>query len=1229
VRSTLSGDDRARAFELTIAGLLFAVGAYWAAAPLGALAGSMAANFLSKLGLEGSRLWLSGGQINGHIARALRDAFRKAVRQLKTEWEKSGHVGLDRKDHAVAERTLLQFDDLKKKAERLLAGGSLASLLQDDEVTALAQGRTDPTKLIEEWIASYFFGHDEQFIEFLQKRLALTWAECFGEELKNPQTGTEAWRAYQLAVNRRAEQYFKDLAAQSQKNAEALAKNAKALAWIRQRIKILNDRAWNGDDESTRLLDVKLTDIRKRLDQIYEVVVETRDVSKQSLAVSTEGLAVSRQTLAAVQRLGPSGAAAHRTTRAPLTQEQLDAKCAEYLGRLREKCRHVDLRDDGATGDVKLELGDVYTKLRASDPTRAHEGLAGEEGRDGGPMEGTQTTARDNSVDLSTVFPRHPHIALVGDPGAGKSTFLRYVALYCAVGCTGTNAEKSDAKKRLGWPQEKELPFPLLARFEEFARYLQDDGESDKSTGGKASGDGIDARDASPRPLYRFLERELAGHAWTDDTSPLLHLARMRPVVFLLDGLDEIADDALRERVREIVDTATIALACLTREKPEDARFLATCRTAPYVGRTEFDPTFEKFTLLPWGEKERADFVRRWVEALAKTSQGRARWAGSTQKKYEDGLLNAIENLPVEQDVTGNPLIVHLLAYVYDPKTGLPTQRAALYDRVVEKLLVRRKEQSVAQHAWIIEGLRSVHARTPQNDSPYTSIVERLARLEKPPKAQQVQKAEREIVTHDFRRRAFGALALHAMCAEQGKPAAELEKGEARTALDLPERDADTFLRWEALYSSIVVERTRGTYAFWHGTFRDFLAADALRAMGGQQEWWDTLQPHLFESEWRIATLFLAGIIGQQDGRKAVVGFLERILTAHASDLAAHARAVGLVREILREVGLLDDRATLKALEYETHACAAAACFERGAPRVEERFRVEVGEALEQCGEDPLKRECVQRVEAPDHPGMVLIHGGRFLMGAQARDPNEPGYDPEAFPDEDPPHPVDVLPFYIDIFPVTVAQYATFVDAGTDGYLRRENWRSGGWEWRQREERLRPDWWDGQRVHPTRPVVGVRWYEADAYARWCGKRLPTEAEWEFAARGPGEQPRTYPWERRGEPPRAAPPTEQQANFDMRVGHPTPVGLYPAGATPEGVYDLAGNVWEWCEDAYAQYGSPRPPYGSAARVMRGGSFYYDARDLRAVCRLDVHPESDFVDVGFRCVVSVAGGQTSGS
>ena len=125
-------------------------------------------------------------------------------------------------------------------------------------------------------------------------------------------------------------------------------------------------------------------------------------------------------------------------------------------------------------------------------------------------------------------------------------------------------------------------------------------------------------------------------------------------------------------------------------------------------------------------------------------------------------------------------------------------------------------------------------------------------------------------------------------------------------------------------------------------------------------------------------------------------------------------------------------------------------------------------------------------------------------------------------------------------------------------------------------------------------MVGVSWYEAAAYCAWAGGRLPTEAEWERAARGPLSA--RYPW---GDEP---PLDHSRANYEMQVGHPTPVGLYPRGNSVEGLCDLLGNVWEWCGDWYGAYAAasqenPTGPQSGEQKIVRGGSWYVIPRNVR--------------------------------
>ena len=173
--------------------------------------------------------------------------------------------------------------------------------------------------------------------------------------------------------------------------------------------------------------------------------------------------------------------------------------------------------------------------------------------------------------------------------------------------------------------------------------------------------------------------------------------------------------------------------------------------------------------------------------------------------------------------------------------------------------------------------------------------------------------------------------------------------------------------------------------------------------------------------------------------------------------------------------------------------------------------------------------------------------------------------------------------FYLDRYEVTNAQYLKFVE-----------------DTKHRE----PDFWNRPDYNqPDQPVVGVRWHDALAYCVWAGKRLPTEKEWEWAARG-GLEDKKYPWGNH-------PPNSAQANYDEKAGKLTPIGSYSANGY--GLYDMAGNVGEWCQDWY----SKEQEY----RVIKGGSWKKKASHLRISSRDNQTPTFRSKYVGFRCLVDV--------
>ena len=809
----------------------------------------------------------------------------------------------------------------------------------------------------------------------------------------------------------------------------------------------------------------------------------------------------------------------------------------EYLRRLRTQTEYIDIRglSVGSGKAHRFPIHELYIPLTTSAPMESRESKRGAKRNEGEP-----SLEREARIELDDIL-QERRVVIVGDPGSGKTTFLKRIANLL---CESRLGEKPDSvSERLGLA---EAPLPVLIPLTELAEHI--------ATCRKRH-EGPTLADA-PEWLAHFLS---ARNGDADvGLGAQFFAGRMKDgtALLLLDALDEAPTELQRKTLSMLVEKAS-------REAYAKCGFVVTTRPAAYQGGTVI-ADFKEVRINDLEDEAIEFFLQRWCAALFPQDSSEAR-------QHLNELIGAVRSRSDIRKLARNPVMLTALAVVHWNEKRLPEQRAELYDSVLTWLARSRERRPDRPPAEVCLILHQELALAMQDNA----------------EGRQTQVS-----------RYWAAEQL-----------AERWPGE-------PTKDrvshAEAFLIQEEADSGIVVSRGDDV-RFWHLTFQEYLAAKALASCSEVEQRKRLLaRPEkLHASEWRETFLLMAGVLYHQGVRRvdAMMGAILDKLSKRAS-LAEKARCCGLLGSAMRDLSPVGYQPRDRRYKQLTSAVMAIFKAERSRSVPIERA-IEAAEAIGLAG-DP-------RFASFDSDDLwVTIPGGTFWMGAQKRNPRGRNYDASAWgkgkeTDEEPEHEVWLSSYRIGRYPVTVAEYDRFVDRG--GYEREEFWSAGGFgKWD------RPDDWDEQLGHPTRPVVSVNWFEAAAYASWAaelvyaGCRLPTEAEWERAARG--TDGRRYPW---GSDKEAS---SRLANFnESRVGHATPVGVYPLGASAEGVLDMAGNVWEWCGDWYGSYSAdaqvdPRGPAAGESRVLRGGAWRGGAGLLRSALRGRGGPDARVDLIGFR-------------
>lgn len=690
--------------------------------------------------------------------------------------------------------------------------------------------------------------------------------------------------------------------------------------------------------------------------------------------------------------------------------------------------------------------------------------------------------------------------------------------------------------------------------------------------------------------LLKYLRAAL--NQYSNDDYWVTSFLESGQVALLCDGLDEIPDEVGRQQTSGIIrDFVRQYPKCRVALTTRPAGLTSVIRNNLLTqGRLAY------CEVRPLDQEQIARFIRAWYRALVTNP------AESERKAQE--LVKRIDANPRVSELARTPILLTAIAVVHQSRGDLPERRADLYDHCV-KALCGRWDAAKDEEGRQLTGEYAEDTKL--------SLLQEIA-----------------FVIHD-----------------QGGDARTIERGPLLSLLNkrlrLDSKQPQTFEKYNILLeymvdrTGLIIPDGDTTYRFRHLSFQEFLAARHIcdRADDAVEE----LAPRLADHWWRE-------VVQLAPAYKALnsIADARRLL----ANLASRARLQADAESVTSAFGTIA-RALLDLREYKVDRLEETAneikpdfvrVLNDPAQPGEIRVRAEIAEGLGQFGDLRLTDE-TRWVTVPEgeywrrisvEEGLPFVHDGDWIQ---------------------------VSEFYIQRWPMTVSEYRIFVDDG--GYARRQFWDEAGWEWLQRESVKFPERWEWQIDKAGNyPVVGVSWSEARAYCRWYSTianglpngwivRLPTEAEWEKAARGgrllangvSNEAPkREYPWIGDWDESRA-----NSGEGDW-LGAVTPVGCFQKGFGPYGTWDQAGNVWEWCLDWHDPQSYSRPEQAdpvisdskgvprvfvvnsrgekvlAPCRVTKGGSWTADKQRARLSFRNRLEPSRRFDDQGFRCVAVIS-------